>query len=373
MINSSKGGGFLHLNTPKSIAYSSGEVLSASEALGARPASRASIVTLPFHPQNLWRDAVAHFCEHVVKPLAGDEEDIELPKLTAPPPAVSLDAPQQSKLATAAKVTEGPSSSSSSVPGSTTASSSAAAGIDIVSHHFVSGPCVFRYQDFDGALSMGSTPQIVSEEEPAGGMGVGDHAAAGTYSTGAAGASSQSKKKRGPMAKYYVDPSQKRKTTTGDDDDSPSSRSRKTEQEKEEEEKAGEEGVMTVAEFEAYERLLQQWRSLSRSRSAQGQGFRKAAGSTTVDGHGDAVRQTSGKTSLPLGKRPRGDEPDRHDVRTTTFSTEPSSSSSSSRRGDTNRVEKEGFDTNNRIVDVFDDLIANELRAAEELLKSLHR
>ncbi|KPA82669.1 putative mitochondrial nuclear cap binding complex subunit CBP30 (CBP30) [Leptomonas pyrrhocoris] len=211
--NGTRGTGFVHLNTPASIHYTTGQTLSLS-ALRQRK-SRVECVVLP-ESVAVWRRAFQRYVkEEGYSSYAADVEDERAGSGVVLPPLVpqrsgperrraqdgvsatdaffcsptSCGAAEAAKKASTAAASATSSandaaapvqaaatvSSSGSADASSSSSSSAsplalqpAKGITIVSHHKVAGRQQFVYPDYDGVLSAGVVPQvIVTEEEKA--------------------------------------------------------------------------------------------------------------------------------------------------------------------------------------------------------------
>ncbi|KAG8348845.1 hypothetical protein ERJ75_000029300 [Trypanosoma vivax] len=204
-----RGRGFVHLNTPASIAYSPGQRISLSDLREKR--SREECVVLP-HTMGIWRLAFLHYTkmEGLVKfarDIEAEREDMGqiLPPLRAPPPVKQVDSAATETVAPRA---------GGAVRGK---------GIEIVSHHKLSGERRFLYPDYDGVLSAGIVPEVVVSEDE--------------------------KVEREMNKKYYITPVD-----------------------------------MTEDERAAFEELESMWKSYSRSRSEHGSKHRAAAGTVVPTG-----------------------------------------------------------------------------------------
>lgn len=188
--SSSRGTGFVHLNTPASIEYTAGQTLSLS-ALRQRK-SRVECVVLP-ESMAVWRRAFQRYAkEEGYGSYAADVEDERMGNGVVLPPLVrqrsgpqrrraqgsvsARDAffcsPRRSQTQSAAGAgifatgdAAAPLSASTDTSGSASPSSQAPSGITIVSHHKVAGRQQFVYPDHDGVLSAGVVPQIVVTAE----------------------------------------------------------------------------------------------------------------------------------------------------------------------------------------------------------------
>lgn len=198
--SSTRGTGFVHLNTPATIAYTAGQTVSLS-ALRQRK-TRVECVVLP-ESMSVWRRAFQRYTkEENYGSYAADVEDermgsgVILPSLVPQRSGPLRRRAQDSNADTtvskrdafffsAAALTEKDKAAEATTPSSsavesndtgstTTASASSAGGVSastpasgiaIVSHHKVAGRQQFIYPDHDGVLSAGVVPEIVVTAE----------------------------------------------------------------------------------------------------------------------------------------------------------------------------------------------------------------
>lgn len=169
------GRGFVHLNTPASIAYTAGHKLSTA-ALKAKK-SRVETVQLPPWLK-VWRSAKSIFvASHGFLPLATDVEEEKEGQGPLYPSLVSSSAAvlRRKPFFTALPSKRGGINlgKQHSVAGihesericfspSGAEDKEAINGIQIVAHHKVSGEFTFTYPDYDGVLSNGVVPEIVT-------------------------------------------------------------------------------------------------------------------------------------------------------------------------------------------------------------------
>ncbi|KPI90068.1 nuclear cap binding complex subunit CBP30 putative (CBP30) [Leptomonas seymouri] len=203
-LDSTRGAGFVHLNTPASIHYTTGQTLSIS-ALRQRK-SRVECVVLP-ESMTVWRRAFQRYMkEEGYGSYAADVEDertgngVILPPLASQrsgperrraqdrlsagdaffcaaatcdeaktaekrSPAAAGTTPSSSNADVTAQASAAEASSGSANASSSTSNSLLTRGITIVSHHKVAGRQQFVYPDHDGVLSAGVVPQVIMTDE----------------------------------------------------------------------------------------------------------------------------------------------------------------------------------------------------------------
>nr|CCC94517.1 unnamed protein product [Trypanosoma congolense IL3000] len=152
-----RGSGFVHLNTPAAISYSPGQKVSLTELRQKR--SREECVVLP-HTMTVWRKAFSHYTAMWdLKPFVSDAEAEREGEGPILPPLV---------VRGGAKLSTTCSPKGTGVSLAAEASSQSVEekkGIEIISHHKLSGKQKFLYPDHDGVLSAGVVPQVVISEE----------------------------------------------------------------------------------------------------------------------------------------------------------------------------------------------------------------
>lgn len=156
--SSTEGRGFVHLNTPASIHYTGGSV---SLAAVKSKKARADTVRLP-HSMTVWRTARTELLRrlHLV-PFASDVEDERRGDGCIFPQTAASRAPPPFFLTSTTKTADTGKSDEKQEGG----------GIRIISNHKVLGSFSFTYPDYDGVLSSGNVPEVVTsaadEEEAA--------------------------------------------------------------------------------------------------------------------------------------------------------------------------------------------------------------